>query len=152
MLKRDLFAEEIARDLNIKVYPIVFEDIEEDARLYFDKEYIAISTRHRRSFKQIILSIAHEYRHVFQREYIKTHDDEIAKIWRKEIEDIKNGVRDEYFSLLTEIDALAYTKYYLQTYRNMPVIIPNVELDTMVNIYICDQFYEIEKNRKMRMD
>ena len=147
MLKRDIFAQEVAKDLKIKAYPIVFEDMKEDARLYFDKECVAISTVHQKSFNEVMKSILHEYRHVFQREYIKTHDDEIAKIWRREIEDIRNGRSNEYFTLLTELDALAYTKYYLQTYKNIPVSYDG-ELEAMVNIYLFDHFYEIEKNRK----
>ena len=140
-------AARIAAHLGITAYEIRFESIPEDARLYFDCDYIIINKKYKRNYEEIAKSIAHEYRHIFQREYVKNHDDEIAKIWKEELEKIKNKEVHDYFSYHSEIDALAYTKYYLQTYENIVVNINNIELDTFINAYLFNQFFELETKR-----
>lgn len=72
------------------------------------------------------MCIAHEYRHAFQIYWAELMDDNIAKIWRKEIITAKNSSNtimhdrkdlERYNLQAIEVDAEAFAIYYLRTYK-----------------------------------
>lgn len=55
--------------------------------------------------------IAHELRHIYQFEYIKTHDDMIAKKWREEMKEGYSALTIDYNTRDSELDANAFATY-----------------------------------------
>ena len=118
--------------LGIEKIPIIFEKMKDDSRLYFDKLYIGINSEFKNDFVKCAKCVIHECRHLFQVLYISTHKDERSKRWKKEIND-----KDMfYYFKEIELDAFAYTKYYMKTYLNIEVLFPDSEYERIIDTYM----------------
>ncbi len=78
-------------------------------------------------------------------------DDNLSKLWGKafknaislENADILNNIDDSTTYVLQEIeiDAFAFTKYYLEKYEGLTVIHPNVQYEDIIKLYITSNLH-----------
>ncbi len=135
----------IANRLGIDPLDIKFEDLTDDSRLYIKENYVAINTKYENDYEECAKCIAHEYRHIFQLFYVNIFNDERSERWKKELQDVINSSNmdsngSNYIVQEIEIDAFAFTKYYLENYESIPVInkVPGYDL-------IIDKYVRINK-------
>ena len=131
----------IANRLGIDPLDIKFEDLTDDSRLYIKENYVAINKKHENDYEECAKCIAHEYRHVFQLFYVNIFNDERSERWKKELQGAVNssnmdGNGSNYISQEIELDAFAFTKYYLEKFENMKVRIKIDGLDNVIDKYI----------------
>ncbi|MDY0064166.1 MAG: hypothetical protein RBS25_03665 [Bacilli bacterium] len=101
-----------------------FEDLKkEDSRLYIKEGVIAINETYKENELEAAKCLIHEVRHVFQLYYIYFRQDELAALWRKEIQnpfqltDCQDEAQlQEYLGQHTEMDAFAFTQLYVKHY------------------------------------
>ena len=135
---------EVAEHLGIDPLPIKFEVLgDEDSRLYLKEEYVGINVKYENDYLECAKSIAHEYRHVFQIFYANLFNDERAIRWKKLLAiQINSSTMDEdgsnYINQELEIDAFAFTKFYLQKYENIDVKNKVEGLDKYLDEYIMN--------------
>lgn len=135
-------SNEIAKHLGIEPLPIKYEDLgDDDSRLYTREGFVAINTKYKDNYEEIAKCIAHEYRHVFQIFYANLFNDERATRWSELIRiQINSGtindVGSNYINQELEIDAFAFTKFYLESYENMDIINRIDGLDKYLDLYI----------------
>lgn len=127
-------SERIADRLGIDPLEIKYEEMyPDDSRLYIHgTPYIAISTLYKDNYIESAKCVAHEMRHVFQFFYAELFNDERAKRWLKQLShQINSSNLDEgdYGSQELELDAFAFTKFFLETFEGIEVInnIPGYE-------------------------
>lgn len=80
--------------------------------------------------------MAHEYRHVFQIYYANLMDDELAKIWREELHSVVTSGDTGYEMQLLEIDAFAFTQYYLENVEGIKTEHPNTIYQEIIEKFI----------------
>jgi len=78
-------------------------------------------------------------------------DDNLSKLWGKafknaiplENSDILNNIDDSTTYVLQEIeiDAFAFTKYYLENYEGLTVIHPNEQYEDIIKLYIISNLH-----------
>jgi len=117
----------IANRLGIDPLDIKFEDLTDDSRLYIKENYVAINKKYENDYEECAKCIAHEYRHVFQLFYVNIFNDERSIRWEKELQGVINSSNmdsngSNYIAQEIELDAFAFTKYYLENYESIPVI------------------------------
>lgn len=118
-------SERISEHLGIDPVPIKFEDIEpDDSRLCIKGLYISINNKYKDDYLECAKCIAHELRHVFQMFYVQVFSDERAKRWKEELaHQINSSNMDSdgknYLAQELELDAFAFTKYYLKEYESI---------------------------------
>ena len=117
----------IADQLGIEPLDIKFEDLTDDSRLYLKENYVAINKKYENDYEECAKSIAHEYRHVFQIFYVNLFSNERSKRWKKELHGVINSSNmdsngSNYIAQEIELDAFAFTKFYLENYESIPVI------------------------------
>ena len=117
----------IADQLGIEPLDIKFEDLTDDSRLYLKENYVAINKKYENDYEECAKSIAHEYRHVFQIFYVNLFSNERSKRWKKELQGVINSSNmdsngSNYIAQEIELDAFAFTKFYLENYESIPVI------------------------------
>ena len=140
--------EEVAEHLGIDPLPIKYEFLgDEDSRLYLKDEYVGINIKYKNDYLEYAKAITHEYRHAFQIFYASLYETELAKRWRKLLGsqiNSSNMMEDgsDYINQELEIDAFAFTKFYLKKYKDIDVINKIPGLDDLLDLYI-------EKNWKM---
>ena len=137
----------ISSFLGIEALPIIFENIEpEDSRLYVKEEYIAISEKHKQNYIECAKCLCHELRHVYQLFYTKLSDS--PKALRMKNEFISPIILDtnsqesiiQYMMQEIEIDACAFTKWYLKRYLNINITHPMREYEGIIKEYIIKYF------------
>ena len=134
--------EEVAEHLGIDPLPIKFEFLgDEDSRLYLEEEYVGINIKYKNDYLECAKSITHEYRHAFQIFYASLYDTELAKRWRTLLGsqiNSSNMMEDgsDYINQELEIDAFAFTKFYLKKYKDIDVINKIPGLDELLDLYI----------------
>ena len=131
----------IADQLGIEPLDIRFEDLTDDSRLYIKENYVAINKKYENDYEECAKSIAHEYRHVFQIFYITLFDNDRSKRWKKELQGVINSSNmdingSNYISQEIELDAFAFTKYYLEEFENIEVVNKIDNLDFYIMEYI----------------
>lgn len=131
----------IANRLGIDPLDIKFEDLTDDSRLYIKENYVAINKKHENDYEECAKCIAHEYRHIFQLFYVNIFNDERSERWKKELQGAVNSSNmdntgSNYISQEIELDAFAFTKYYLEKFENMKVRIKIDGLDNVIDKYI----------------
>lgn len=131
----------IANRLGIDSLDIKFEDLTDDSRLYIKQNYVAINTKYENDYEECARCIAHEYRHVFQLFYVNIFNDDRSERWKRELQGAVNssnmdGNGSNYISQEIELDAFAFTKYYLEKFENMKVRIKIDGLDNVIDKYI----------------
>lgn len=143
-MKLDELAKRIANHLAVEELEIKFDKIIDDSRLYPKEGLIVINEKYKANYIECAKSLAHEYRHVFQIYYANLMNDELAKIWREELGTAKNsnnidlnnqGEYTKYKMQSIEIDAEAFTVYYLKEYENIEYIINNIFTKELVELY-----------------
>lgn len=141
-------SKDIADHLGLDELPIKFEDLgDEDSRIYFKDEYISINTKYKNNYEECAKCLTHEYRHVFQIFYANLFQTETAVRWKSLLPSVINSSNikkdgTNYISQELEIDAFAFTKFYLGHYENIKVVNRINGLDDVLNLYI-------EKNIKI---
>ena len=131
----------IANRLGIDPLDIKFEDLTDDSRLYIKENYVAINTKYENDYEECAKCIAHEYRHVFQLFYVNIFNDERSERWKKELSNFVNSSNMDneginYINQELELDAFAFTKYYLENFESIKVISKIKRLDQHINKYI----------------
>ena len=130
--------ERIAEHLGIETLPIKFMAIDpDDSRLYIKERYVAINIKYQNNEIETIKSIAHEYRHVFQFYYVRLMNDKLSEIWKEELSVAKTGEQSGYLGQALELDAFAFTKWYLAKYLSIEVVHPNVEYERVIQAYLA---------------
>lgn len=129
-----ILSERIADRLGIDPITIKYEELDEDdSRLYVDgNPYIGINNKYKNDYEESAKCVAHEMRHIFQIFYAQLFNDERAKRWMKELSHTINSsnlAEGDYASQELELDAFAFTKFYLEAFEGIKVInkIPGYE-------------------------
>ena len=144
-MKLDELAKRIANHLAVEELEIKFDKIIDDSRLYPKEGLIVINEKYKDNYIECAKSLAHEYRHVFQIYYANLMDDELAKIWREELGTAKNSNNininnatefTEYSLQMIEIDAEAFTVYYLKKYENIYTDFKSSRYKKLIDNYI----------------
>lgn len=133
--------ERIADRLGIDPLEIRFEDLSDDSRLYIKDNYVAINKKYENDYVETAKCIAHEYRHVFQIFYVQIFFDERSLRWKKELQSMINSSNinesgTNYLSQEIELDAFAFTKFYLENLENIKVKNRIDGYDQYIDIYI----------------
>ncbi len=134
--------DEVAEHLGIAPLPIKFEELgEEDSRLYIKEEYVGISIKYKNNYLECAKSITHEYRHVFQMFYANLFNTETAVRWKKLlVTQINSSTMNEdgsnYINQELEIDAFAFTKFYLREFEHINVENKMNGIDEYLDAYI----------------
>lgn len=137
---------EVSNFLGIDFYPILFEEIEEDSRIYYKEEYIAINTKYKDDYLECIKSVIHELRHVYQVMYASTSTDKRAKVFKEELASpVELDPKDsksitKYYMQAIELDAFAFTKWYLKEFQSIDVIHPSIDYEAIICAYIVKYF------------
>lgn len=126
---------------------IIYEDMVEDSVLDIKRNAIVINEKYKDNYIESAKCVVHEARHAFQFFYISLIDDERSKRWRecmgKYIRPSKDDVSGEYELQEVEIDAYAFTKYFLQL-EGIDVIHKNPDYEEIIIAYLRHnkKFYE----------
>lgn len=131
----------IADQLGIEPLDIKFEDLSDDSRLYIKENYVAINKKYENDYEECAKSIAHEYRHVFQIFYVNLFSNDRSIRWKKELQGVINSSNmdsngSNYITQEIELDAFAFTKYYLEEFENIEVVNKIDKLDFYILEYI----------------
>ena len=130
--------EQIANHLGIEVLPIKYQNIEpDDSRLYAKEGFVAINEKYTNNELETIKSIAHEYRHAFQIYYASLMKDKLSQIWREELAVAKTGEDSGYLGQALELDAFAFTKWYLAKYLGIEIVHPDAEYERVIQAYLA---------------
>ena len=133
---------EVAEHLGIDPLPIKFEQLgAEDSRLYLKEEYVGINVKYKNDYLECAKSITHEYRHVFQIFYANLFNTETAIRWKKLLATHINSLNmnedgSNYINQELEIDAFAFTKFYLKQYEHINVENKMNGIDEYLDAYI----------------
>jgi uncharacterized protein YfeS len=146
MLNLKQLCKRIADRLGIEPLEIMFEEMIDDSRLYIKEEFVAINKNYENDYEECAKAIAHEYRHVFQLFYIHMFDDSRASRWKKELNQAINSSNinetgSNYISQELELDAFAFTKFYLERYEGMKIIHPNDKYENIIRVYKKENCY-----------
>lgn len=142
---------ELCRYLNIELIPVICENIDEDSRYYYKYNFIVLSPKMLESYEDALKSMVHEMRHQYQIQEAlnpkSKENPELLNIWRREVSSIKGKLDsnnqesvNEYFSMLTELDAHAFSKWYLDKQYGIKTRFPNPDYDEIINKYIKKYF------------
>lgn len=131
----------IANRLGIDPLDIKFEDLTDDSRLYIKENYVAINKKYENDYEECAKCIAHEYRHIFQLFYVNIFNDDRSKRWKKELQGAVNssnmdGDGTNYIVQEIELDAFAFTKYYLEKYESLSIKSRIKMFDDIIEKYI----------------
>ena len=140
-MKLKKLCKRISYRLGIKPLQIKFEEISDDSRLYIKEKYVAINKKYENNYVETAKCIAHEYRHVFQIFYVQIFSDERSLRWKKELQSMNNSSNIgesglNYLSQEIELDAFAFTKFYLENFENIKVKNRIAGFDQYIDIYI----------------
>ena len=144
----DMLSMRLCNYLEIDSVPVLFEEMEEDARYYDVLNYIAINKKFIGNELEIRKSIIHEVKHLHQK-YCISHKNEINKsasieLIRKWEADYKINQRliplDKLMLMSIEIDAFAFTKFILKEWFQYDYHHYDLIYDELLNIYINKYF------------
>lgn len=133
--------------LGIDDLTIIYEDMVEDSVLDIKRNAIVINEKYKDNYIESAKCVVHEARHAFQFFYISLIDDERSKRWRKSMVEytrpLKEDINCDYELQEVEIDAYAFTKYFLQL-EGIDVIHKNPDYEEIIEAYIkCNKnFYD----------
>ena len=135
--------------LGIDAVPILFEEMEEDARYYNDLDYIGISNDFVHDEIEARKSLIHEIKHLHQK-YCISHKNERHKFATEKLInewtiDFKKDQRllplDELMCLPVEVDAFAFTKYILKEWFDYDYHHYDEAYDALLTLYI-NKYYK----------
>lgn len=118
----DMLTMRLCNYLGIDSVPVLFEEMEEDARYYDVLNYIAINKKYINNKLEIRKSIIHEVKHLHQKHCIshkkaklKFAPIDLINEWESDFKKNQRLVpEDEIMLMPIEIDAFAFTKYILK--------------------------------------
>ena len=145
--KLEPISKELAEFLEVPQIPIVVENIPEDSRMNFQLECIILRKDTALNYIEALKALAHEYRHWMQFLCVKNQDTsnplvyEYAEgfMYMSEHGNTNDG-SNEYYSLIIELDAFAFQKYFLKEVLDIETHYPNEEYDKMLDKFI-EYFY-----------
>ena len=145
--KLEPISKELAEFLEVPQVPIVAENIPEDSRMNFQLECIILRKDVALDYLEGLKAIAHEYRHWQQFLCVKNMDTSNPLIYEyaegfmymKEYGNANDGTND-YYSLIIEIDAFAFQKYFLKEVLDIETHFPDSEYDKLLDKFI-KKFY-----------
>lgn len=135
----------LSKVLVLPTIPVITEDIPEDSRLDLENQSIVISRKLILNKTEAVKCLVHEYRHLYQQVILQTAPEHpLYNKWLKNLKNMKNTIVDindpkEYTKYLLqplELDAFAYTKYFLKKYLNQELICFNEEIEEVFDKYI----------------
>ena len=144
----DMLAMRLCNYLGIDSIPVLFEEMEEDARYYDVLNYIAINKKFIGNELEIRKSIIHEVKHLHQK-YCISHKNGInkfasIKLIKQWEADFKINQRliplDKLMLMSIEIDAFAFTKFILKEWFQYDYHHYDLIYDELLNIYINKYF------------
>lgn len=138
--------------LGIEMLPVVCEDIPDDSRFYIKDQYIALSPKMFKSYTDAIKSLVHESRHQFQIKCVLSEECDIdpllVEMWREDFLNMNapldvnsSSSVEKYFNQVIELDAHAFSKWYLKEILFIETHFPSEEYDKLIDLYI-------EKNKR----
>ena len=151
--KLDNFISGLVDYLGIEKVPIEFSNvIKDDSRLVLQpKVKILVNNKYNNNYLECAKAVTHEYRHWFQLNWVSYMDDNLSKRWSKafknaislENADLLNNIEESttYAMQDIEIDAFAFTKYYLEKYEGLVVIHPNEQYEDIIRLYITSNLH-----------
>jgi len=134
--------------LEIEPVPVIFEEMNEDARYYDKLNYNAISSHYVFDEIEQMKSLIHEVKHLHQK-YCISHKNENHKftdinLIKKWEDDFKKNQKlippDELMCMPIELDAYAFTKYILKEWFNIDYHHHDLIYDTVLSLYIEKYF------------
>jgi hypothetical protein len=134
--------------LGIEPVPVIFEEMDEDARYYDKLNYIAISNRYVFDEVEQMKSLIHEVKHLHQK-YCISHKNENHKFSDRNLinrwkDDFKKNQKlipiDILMCIPVELDAYAFTKYILKSWFNIDYHHHDLIYDTVLSFYIEKYF------------
>jgi len=133
--------QRITDRLGIDPLEIKFEEIIDDSRLYIKEEYVALNKKLENDYVECAKAITHEYRHLFQLFYVDMFDDDRARRWKNELSNYVNSSNINkaginYISQELELDAFAFTKFYLERFESITVKSKIKGYDEIIDKYI----------------
>ena len=134
--------------LGIEPVPVIFEEMNEDARYYDKLDYIAISNRYVFDEIEQMKSLIHEVKHLHQKycishknEKLKFTDINLINQWE---DDFKKNQKlippDVLMCIPVELDAYAFTKYILKSWFNIDYHHHDLIYDAVLSFYIEKYF------------
>lgn len=137
----------VADHLGVEELPIEFVELDGDVSRLVLKPTPKIQVTDHTYLKYEFLAscIAHEYRHAFQIYWVSLMDDNLAKVWKEELQDAKNSEninaanQDEYTGYkmqAIEIDAEAFAIYYLRTFEKINLRRKEEWFQNLIEAYI----------------
>ena len=130
--------------LGIEPVPVIFEEMDEDARYYDRDNYIGISTKLIDNEVEVIKCLIHEIRHYYQHicvEYNDTNEPQLQN-WIQDLKKDYNSLDpSEAICLSIEVDAFAYTKFIMKQWFDTDVIYPDVMYERVLKAF-CNRFYK----------
>lgn len=139
--------QKLCKYLGVEMLPVICEDIPEESRFYIKEQYIVLSPKTLKSYTESVKSLVHEVRHQFQMACafsIKNDVDPfLVNLWRsefiKESEPVNPNSEESllhYYGLAIEVDAHAFSKWYLKEKLDIETHFPNPEYDGLIDLYI----------------
>ena len=144
--------KDLCKFLGIEMVPVIFEDIEEDSRFYFKEQYIVISRRMLPRYSDVVKSLVHEVRHGYQYYCMLNSDSKENPIlinnWLDDFEKLINPLlvfnlgydANDYLLNTMELDAHAFSKWYLKEKLFIETHYPQPEYDEILDAYIRKYF------------
>ena len=119
--------------LEVPELPIVCEPIKEDSRIYFKEEFIILRKDIALNYLEGLKAITHEYRHFYQYRCIveKRYEEELLDFYVEDFTKLTQKTNplegtDDYYSSVIELDAFAFTKYFLQNVLDIETHYPRL--------------------------
>jgi len=143
---------DLCKFLGIEMVPVIFEDIEEDSRFYFKEQYIIISTRMLPKYSDVVKSLVHEVRHGYQYHCMFDPNSKEKPIlinnWLEDFGKLINPLTllkmgydgNDYLLNTMELDAHAFSKWYLKEKLFIETHYPQPEYDEILDAYIRKYF------------
>ena len=145
--KLEPFSKLVSEFLEVPQVPIVVEPIVEDSRMYFQEEFIVLRKDIALNELEAKKAVCHEYRHYMQ--WLIVMNEEIDNplyyeyldgfLYMSKHGNKKDGSSD-YYSLIIEIDAFAFQRYFLKEVLGIETHYPNEEYDKLLDKFI-NKFY-----------
>ena len=127
--------EQLRKDLIIEELPIVFESMEEDSKVVLPTQVcqakIVINEKYKGNALEIAKNLCFQDRKIYQIEYASFIDKTFNTNWVKEL---RNEVPED--EKILDLDAYAYTRYFLKEYFNIDVTYPNEAYEQSIEEYI----------------
>lgn len=141
----------LAKYLGIEMIPVICDEIEEDSRFYFKEQYIVISTKMLEKYSDAAKSLIHEVRHQYQQVCINDPNTKenpiLVKLWKEDMPKLFNPLTylnlegdNPYLSNVCELDAHAFSKWYLNEKYHIETHFPQFEYDALLDLF-AEKYY-----------